>query len=103
MFTRPLSLVLLLAVSALAAGSLTAKALAAQELTMRCDPPSGSLSRLTKAQKKAFMHSRDLFVSEHFSDAVAELRGLLAELPPNTPAQTAMAERTAEAAIEAGD
>jgi hypothetical protein len=44
-----------------------------------------------------------MFVSEHFADALAELRGLLAQLPPDTPAQRAMAERTAEAAIEAED
>jgi len=85
-------------------GSLTAQmGPTAQQLTTRCDPPPGSLSRLTKDQKKAFMHSQDMFVAEHFADAMAELRGLLAQLPPNTPAQSAMAERTAEAAIEAGD
>lgn len=104
MTARPLSLVLLLAASALGAGSLIAQpASPNQQLTTRCDPPAGSLSQLTKAQKKTFMHSQNTFVAEHFADALAELRGLLAQLPPNTPAQSAMAERTAEAAIEAGD
>jgi hypothetical protein len=61
------------------------------------------LSQLSKAQKKTFMHSQNIFVAGHFADALGELRGLLAQVPPNTPAQTALAERAAEAAIEAGD
>ena len=44
-----------------------------------------------------------MFNAGRYGKAVAELRGLLAQIEPNTPAQTAMAERTAEAALEAGD
>jgi hypothetical protein len=88
----------MLALPAMAVGSL-----AAQEPTMRCDPPPGALSQLSKAQKKAFMHSQDIFIAGHFADALGELRGLLAQVPPNTVAQTALAERAAEAAIEAND
>lgn len=88
--------------TALAACALTAS-LTAQELTTRCDPPPGSLGRLSRTQKKAFMESQDKFIAGHYADALGELRGLLAQLPPNTPAQRAMAERTAEAALEAGD
>lgn len=49
------------------------------------------------------MESQDKFIAGHYADALAELRALLAQLPPNAPAQSAMAERTAEAAIEAGE
>lgn len=88
----------------LTAGTLTAPAsLTAQELTTRCDPPPGSLGRLTQTQKKAFMESQDMIIVGRYADALAELRGLLAQLPQNTPAQSAMAERTAEAALEARD
>jgi hypothetical protein len=91
-------------VIAFAAGSLVSlRGLNGQELTRRCDPPAGSLARLTKAQKKAFMGSQDMFIAGRYTDALRELRSLLAQLPPNTPEQTAMAERTAEAALEAGD
>jgi hypothetical protein len=94
---------LLLAI-ALSAASLAAQAsLTAQQLTTRCDPPAGSLSRLTRAQKKTFMESQNAFVANRYADALGELRGLLAQLPQDTPAQSAMAERTAEAAIYAGD
>jgi hypothetical protein len=104
MSTRPLFLVLFLAATAFAPTLLAAQTGPnAPELTMRCDPPAGSLSRLTKAQKKTFMHSQDILVAGHFAEAVTELRSLLAQLPPNTLEQTATAERTAEAAIEAGD
>lgn len=90
--------------AAMTAGTLTAPAsLTAQELTTRCDPPSGSLGRLTRTQKKAFMESQNMFIAGRYADALAELRGLLTQIAPNTPAQTAMAERTAEAALEAGD
>jgi hypothetical protein len=88
--------------AALTAGLLTAS-LTAQELTTRCDPPSGSLARLSRTQRKAFIESQDMFIAGRYADALAELRALLAQLPPNTPAQSAMAERTAEAALEAGD
>jgi hypothetical protein len=88
--------------AALTARLLTAS-LTAQELTTRCDPPDGSLGRLSRTQKKAFMESQDKFIDGHYADALAELRALLAQLPPNTPAQSAMAERTAEAALEAGE
>jgi len=88
--------------AALTAGLLTAS-LTAQELTTRCDPPDGSLGRLSRAQKKAFMESQDKFINGHYADALADLRTLLAHLPPNTAAQSAMAERTAEAALEAGE
>ena len=94
----------LLLAAVLTACSLAAQTtLFAQELTTRCDPPAGSLARLSRAQKKAFIESQDRFLAGHFADALGELRGLLAQLPQNTPAQTAMAERTAEAALEAGD
>jgi hypothetical protein len=98
MFLRHKSLVLCLVLAALAAGSL-----AAQEPVMRCDPPAGALANLSKAQKKTFMHSQSVFVAGHFADALGELRALLAQVPLGTPAQTALAERAAEAAIEAGD
>ena len=88
--------------AALTAGLLTAK-LTAQELTTRCDPPSGSLERLSRTQKKAFIESQDKFIGGQFADALAELRALLAQLPPNSPAHSAMAERAAEAALEAGE
>jgi hypothetical protein len=94
----------MLLATAVAAGSLTAHVgLTAQEPTMRCDPPAGSLSSLTRAQKKAFMESQDAFVANRYADALGELRTLLSQLPPNTPALSATAERTAEAAIYAGD
>jgi len=90
--------------TALMAGSLTAQTgPTAQELTTRCDPPDGSLARLTRSQKKAFLESQDIFIAGHYADALAKLRGLLAQLPQNTQAQRAMAERTAEAALWAGD
>lgn len=94
----------LLRATALTAGLLIAQAsLTAQEITTRCDPPGGSLGRLTRNQKKAFLESQDKFIAGRFADALADLRGLLAQLPPNTPAQSAMAERAAEAALEASD
>lgn len=88
----------------LVAATLAAAAfnLAPQDLTTRCDPAPGSLASLTKAQKKAFMQSQDAFIAGHFADALSPLRDLLAQVPPDTPAQIALAERTAEAAIEAG-
>jgi hypothetical protein len=76
--------------------------LTAQELTTRCDPAPGSLSRLSRSQKKAFTKSQDAFIGGHYADALGQLRDLLAQVPQNTPAQTALAERAAEAAIEAG-
>ncbi len=89
---------------ALTGGSLTAHAgLTAQEPTMRCDPPPGSLSSLTRAQKKAFMESENTLIANRYADALGELRNLLAQLPQNTPAQSAMTERTAEAALYAGE
>jgi predicted Zn-dependent protease len=91
------------------ATALTAVSVAAQttlsesQLVTRCDPPPGSLGRLTRNQKEGFQKSQDMFVSGHYADALGELRGLLAQLPQNTSAQRAMAERTAEAALEAGE
>ncbi|HEY4358638.1 MAG TPA: hypothetical protein VGN16_23025 [Acidobacteriaceae bacterium] len=73
------------------------------ELTTRCDPPAGSLGKLTHAQKDAFMESQNQFIAGHYADALAALRTLLAQVPANIPAQTALAERAAEAAIEAGE
>ncbi|MGA7341999.1 MAG: hypothetical protein WBE72_16995 [Terracidiphilus sp.] len=94
----------MLLATALAAGSLTAPArLAAQEPTTRCDPPGGSLSSLTRAQKKAFMESQNTFIANRYADALGELRSLLAQLPQDTPAYSTMAERAAEAAIYAGE
>ncbi len=94
----------LLLATALTAGLLIVQAsLFAQELTTRCDPPPDSLARLTRTQKKAFMESQDKFIAGRYADALAELRGLLAQLPQNTPAQRATAERTAEAALETRD
>jgi tetratricopeptide (TPR) repeat protein len=61
------------------------------------------LARLSGPQKKSFLESQDLFIAGRYADALAELRALLAQLPPNTPAQRATAERAAEAALEAGD
>jgi hypothetical protein len=90
--------------TALIASSLAGyQGLSAQELTTRCDPPPRSFGRLTQAQKIAFMKSQDLFISRHYAEALGELRSLLSQLPENTPEQRAMAERTAEAAIEAGE
>jgi hypothetical protein len=94
---------LLLATTLMATLLAAPASLTAQELTMRCDPPAGSLGRLSQTQKEAFMKSQDMFIAGHYADALEELRGLLAQIPPNTPAHSAMAERTAEAAIEAGE
>jgi hypothetical protein len=58
---------------------------------------------LTATQKKAFLKSQDMFMAGRYADALGELRGLLARIPPNTPAQVAMAERAAEAALFTGD
>jgi hypothetical protein len=49
------------------------------------------------------MDSQDKFIAGRYADALGELRGLLAQIPQGTPAQNAMAERAAEAAIEAED
>jgi len=91
------------------ATALTAVSLAAQttltesQLMTRCDPPPGSLGGLTRNQKEGFQKSQAMFVAGHYGDALGELRGLLAQLPQNSSARRAMAERTAEAALEAGD
>src|SRR5260370_858579 len=99
----PLSFKLFLA-TALTARSLTAQAsLTAQQFTTRCDRRPGSLGRLTRTQKEAFLKSQDMFMAGRYADALGELRGLLAQLPRNTPAQSVIAERMAEAALEAGD
>ncbi len=44
-----------------------------------------------------------MFITGRYADALGELRGLLAQIPQNTPAHAALAERTAEAALEAGE
>lgn len=75
----------------------------AQEPTIRCDPAPGSLSRLSRVQKKAFMKSQDTFNAGRFADALSQLRGLLAQLQPDTPEHLTITERTAEAALFAGD
>ncbi len=94
----------LLLATALIAGSLAAHVVvSAQELTIRCDPPAGSLGQLTQPQRDAFMKSQDTFIAGHYADALGEMRSLLLQLPQNTPAQKAMTERTAEAALEAGE
>jgi hypothetical protein len=49
------------------------------------------------------MKSQDMFIAGHYADALGELRDLLGQIPPNTPAHSAMAERTAEAALETGE
>ena len=99
----PSSLKLFL-VTALSTGSLAAQVtVAGQVLTTRCDPPAGSLARLSKIQKNAFSKSRDLFVAGRYAEALSELRDLMAQVQQNTLAQTALAERAAEAAIEAGE
>ena len=59
--------------------------MAPKSLTARCDPPVGSLERLTQSQKKAFMESQNMFIADRYADALAELRGLLTQLPLNTP------------------
>jgi hypothetical protein len=90
--------------TALAAGVLTApSSLVAQDLIMRCDPVAGSLGPLSRSQKDAFMRSQDTFLAGHYADARDQLRGLLAQMPHHTAAYTTIAERTAEAAIYAGD
>jgi hypothetical protein len=90
--------------AALAAASLApAGRLNAQEPATRCDPPAGSLSSLTRAQKKAFMESQNALIANRYADALGQLRALLAQLPQDTPAHSTMAERTAEAAIYAGE
>ena len=94
----------LLLTTVLTIGLLTANAsLKAQQPTTRCDPPPGSLSSLTRAQKKAFVESQNTFIANRYADALGELRSLLAQLPQDTPAYSTMAERTAEAAIYAGE
>lgn len=98
------SLSRLLLATALTAVSLAAHAdPTAQQLTTRCDPAPGSLSRLTRTQKKAFMESQDLFLAGRYADTLEELLSLLGQIPQNTPARIAMAERTAEAALGAGE
>src|SRR5258708_586322 len=99
----PLSFKLFLATVATASSLAAQASLTAPQLTMRCDPPPGSLGRLTRSQKEAFSKSQDTLIAGRYADALAELRDLLAQLPRNTPAQNAMAERTAEAALEAGE
>jgi hypothetical protein len=49
------------------------------------------------------MESQNTLIANRYADALGELRNLLAQLPQNTPAQSAMAERTAEAALYAGE
>lgn len=49
------------------------------------------------------MQSQDKFIAGRYADALGDLRGLLAQMPQDTLAQSAMAERTAEAALFAGD
>lgn len=77
--------------------------LSAQEFVARCDPAPGSLSKLTRTQKQAFMKSQDMFIAGRFADAFGALRDLLTQMSPDTPAHLAIAERTAEAALFAGD
>jgi hypothetical protein len=77
--------------------------LMAQERITRCDPPAGSLSRLTRAQKDAFFKSQDKFLAGRFADALDDLRTLLKQLPQESVAHAALAERAAEAAIFAED
>lgn len=71
-------------------------------LTTRCEPPAGSLSRLSKAQQNAFLKSQDAFIARRCEDATAQLRDLIGEVKDSSVAYTALAERAAEAAIEAG-
>jgi hypothetical protein len=77
--------------------------LTAQGPTTRCDQAHGSLGQLNRNQKKAFLKSQDMLAAGHYADAFRELRGLLSQLPQNTPVQSVMAEMTAEAALFAGD
>jgi hypothetical protein len=88
----------------LAAGlvALPAK-LIAQEFTMRCDPPDGSLSRLNRTQKDVFNKSQDMFIASSYAQATAELRALLGQFPEDSKEHRALAVRAAEAAIYAGD
>jgi hypothetical protein len=88
--------------TALAAGYLTAQVtVAGQKLTTRCDPPDGALARF-KIQKNAFLKSQDMFIAGRYAEAIGGLRDLMAQVQQNTLAQTALGERAAEAAIEAG-
>lgn len=85
-------------------GVLVASAsLYALELTTRCDPPEGSLERLSKNQQKMFLDLQKLFSAGNYDDALAGLRALLEQLPLNTPAKKAVAAMTAELALETGD
>lgn len=77
--------------------------LAAQVPTTRCDQAPGSLGQLNRSQKKAFLKSEDMLDAGRYADAFRELRGLLAQLPQDSPVQHVMAEMTAEAALFAGD
>ncbi len=91
-------------VTVLSAGSLAAQVtVAGQKLTTRCDPPDGSLARLSKSQKNAFLKSQDMFIAGRYAEALGELRVLMAQVQQNTLTQTALAERAAEAAIGAGE
>jgi hypothetical protein len=97
--TKLLRLIALLAACLVAAGIVNA-----QELTMRCDPDApGALSRLSRAQKKAFMKSQDTFIAGHYAAAFSQLRELLSQVQPDNPAHLVMTERTAEAALFSGD
>ncbi len=77
--------------------------LAAQGPTTRCEQAPGSLGELNGSQKKAFLKSEDMLAAGHYADALRQFRGLLAQLPQNTPVERAMSELTAEAALFAGD
>ena len=77
--------------------------LLAQEPVVRCDPPAGSLSRLNKAQKATFLKSQDTLLAGRYTEALKQLRDLLEELPVESPAHLAVAERAAEAALYAGE
>jgi len=77
--------------------------LAAQGPTTRCEQAPGSLGELNQSQKKIFLKAEDMLAAGHYSDALRQFRGLLSQIPQNTPGQSVMAELTAEAALFAGD
>lgn len=78
-------------------------ALPAQEPILRCDPPARSLAHLSHSQKQEFMKSQELLSAGRYTEALDKLRALLDDIPDDTPEQYTITERTAEAALEAGE
>ena len=64
---------------------------------------SDALSMFTPAQRSAFVTASKQFAAQHYAEALAGLKPLLAAAPPNSLAQALLAKYTAEAALNPGD